>query len=251
MSFFSQLERARHSKTVTWADDPQMNFKRAAETTPTYDSTQLQSGAGETPRIDSNQLQQQQQQLYQYENESYATETNAPIQYSVSDGTSAELQQSDAGDQSQAYYYGDGSTATAGGAIDPATGAYYDDQSGQQMYQDQYYYDDGQNAQQQQPQQQYAVSDAQQVKSNWISILDVPSQFEIRFRIRINRIIKISSNMLRTLTPLATFRIHSSSNSSTQMVINTQTIRTNRVLRSHKTLTTNKPIRITIKLSPV
>lgn len=174
------METCKHSKTVTWADDPQMNFKRDTETTSTFDSnhpSEYQSGvdAGETVQSDNNQQQQQQQQLYQYENESYATEANAPIpiQYSVSGDVNVEQQQSDGGDQGQNYYYGDGnyaeSSAVTAAAVDPATGVYYD-QSGQQVYEDQYYYEDGQNPQQQQPQQQYAVNDVQQVKSNLISL---------------------------------------------------------------------------------
>lgn len=255
------------SKTVTWADDPQMNFKREVETTPTYDSNQTSdyrgvADTGETSQRDSNQQQQQQQQqLYQYENESYATETNAPIQYSVSDDANVDLQPSDGGDQSQNYYYGDGNygdsttttAATAGTAVDPQTGAYYD-QSGQQAYQDQYYYEDGQNQplQQQPQQQQYApndgneqrrYSDAQQVKIE----IEFRSQFpksilNVVSRIRINRIIKISSSTSKMQTPPAT---HSSSR--TQMAINTQIIRSHRVQWSRRTHTTNKAIRTTIK----
>lgn len=170
--FFVQF--CQRSKTVTWADDPQMNFKRDSDTMPSYDSNQPSDyqnvvDVGETSQIDKNQQSQQQQQLYQYENESYATEADAPIQYSVGDNANAELQQSASGDQGHNYYYDDGNyvessnIASAGGAtIDPATGVYYD-QSGQQAYQDQYYYEDGQNPSQQQPSQQYAANDAQQV----------------------------------------------------------------------------------------
>lgn len=155
---------------MTWADDPQNNFRRESDTTPTYEpnqSIEYQSDVGAvvaSSQIDNNQQQLQHQQVYQYENESYATEANAPIQYSISDDTNAELQPVAGGDQNQDYYYGDGNYAeppsvASAAAVDPATGVYYDP--------NQYYYDDAQNPQPQPQKQQYSIDDAQQVKQEF------------------------------------------------------------------------------------